>query len=592
MRRFAVFCSVILISLSAYAAKMEAPKPTSPSHAGIGRMAPDITTKTFQLSKATEKAKGTVVAISSSTCPLSKKFLPNLVALEAEYAAKGIVFVLLSPMSTDTESGLKEFANAGKFKGSVISDAEGTWAKALGAKSTTDVYVLDAKRTIVYRGALDDQYGLGYSTDAPKHTYTKDAIEALLAGQFPKLSATTAPGCELDLDKSNAPVTKVTYHNTISRLVQQHCLECHRTGGVGPFELSTRDQLLANKGMIKKVVTDGTMPPWHAAEPKQGEPRPFKNDRSLPEADKKALLAWFSEGSPEGDVADAPLPRKFNEDWNIGKPDLVVQIPKPIKIKATGFMDYEEIIVDSGLEEEKWVIAAEVQPTDRRVVHHVLVFSLPPKKPGDFDLPKRGEGQGYFAVYVPGNGHQILPEGFGRKLQKGARLKFQLHYTPNGTATTDQTKVAFRFAKEKPANELRVLPIGNPKIEIPPGADNHPETAEYRLPINAVITAFSPHMHMRGKDCKYEIEDKDGTKKVLLDVPHYDFNWQLRYELIEPIRLERGTMARFHAHFDNSSSNPYNPDPKATVRWGQQTKDEMLLGYIEFYIPKETAEKK
>ena len=592
MRRFAVFFSLIFCSLPALAAKMEAPKPTSPSHAGIGRPAPDIATKTFQLSKASVSAKGTVVAITSTTCPLSKKFLPNLAALEAEYAAKGFVFVLLSPMANDTEDGLKKFADEGKFKGSVILDADGTWAKALEAKTTTDVYVLDAKRTIVYRGALDDQYGLGYSTDAPKHTYAKDAIDAVLTGTQPKLTAMTAPGCELDLDKAKAPVTKVTYHNTVSRLVQQHCLECHRNGGVGPFELGTRDQLLANKGMIKKVVNDGTMPPWHAAEPKPGEARPFKNDRSLPEADRKALLAWLGDGAPEGDAADAPLPRKFSDDWNIGKPDLVVQLPKPIKIKATGVMDYEEIIVESGLDEDKWVIAAEVQPTDRRVVHHVLVFSLPPKKPGEFDIPKRGEGQGYFAVYVPGNSAQILPEGFGRKLQKGARLKFQLHYTPNGTATKDQTKVAFRFAKEKPDNELRVLPIGNPKIEIPPGAGNHPETAEYKVPVNAMITAFSPHMHMRGKDCKYEIEAKDGTKKVLLDVPHYDFNWQLRYELAEPIRLERGTMARFHAHFDNSSSNPANPDPKATVRWGQQTTDEMLLGYIEFYIPKDVAEKK
>jgi mono/diheme cytochrome c family protein len=586
MRGLLVLGCVLFTSLAASAAKMEAPKPTSPSHAGVGRQAPDISTKSFQLSKATAKAKGTVIAITSTTCPLSKKFLPNLVALEAEYAAKGFAFVLLSPMGTDTEEGLKKFAEDAKFKGTVIHDVDGSWAKALGAKSTTDVYVLDAKRTIVYRGALDDQYGLGYSTDAPKHTYAKDAMDAVLADKRPKLTATTAPGCELDLDKAKAHETKITYHNTISRLVQQHCLECHRNGGVGPFELSTREQLLANKGMIKKVVNDGTMPPWHAAEPKAGEPRPFKNDRSLPETDKKALLAWLADGAPEGDATDAPLPRIFSDDWAIGKPDLVVQIPKPIKIKASGFMDYEEIIVDTGTDEEKWVVAAEVQPTDRRVVHHVLVFSLPPLKQGEFELPRRGEGQGYFAAYVPGNSSQILPEGFGRRLQKGARLKFQLHYTPNGTATKDQTKVGFRFAKEKPANEIRVLPLGNPKIEIPPGADNHPETAEYKLPVNAVVTAFSPHMHVRGKDCKYEIEAKDGTKTVLLDVPHYDFNWQLRYELAEPLKIERGSVARFHAHFNNSNSNPANPDPKATVRWGQQTYEEMLLGYIEFYIPK------
>ena len=580
--------SVVALAGVATAGKVETPKPQPPAHAGVGRLAPDLTAKAvdgsaFRLSAALKDRKAAVIAVTSTTCPLSKKYLPTLAKLEAEFAAKGVAFVVLDPIRTDTPADLKAAAEKAGLKAPLIHDADGSLCKAFGAASTTDLFVLDAKRTVIYRGAVDDQYGLGYSTDAAKHTYAKDALTAVLAGREPLVRATTAPGCELDLSGAKAAdAAKVTYHNRVSRIVQENCVECHRTGGVGPFALESRQDVLSHKGMVKKVLADGVMPPWHAAEPKKGDPRPFKNDRSIPEADKADLLAWLADGGPEGDAADAPLPRVFPTDWHIGKPDLVVQIPEPIEVKATGIMKYQNVLVETKLDEDKWVTAAEIRPTDKAVVHHVLVFVMTPAMA---KLPRAGEGQGFFAAYVPGNSYQILPAGFARKMPKGAVVKFQIHYTPNGTATKDQVQVGFKFASAPPEHEIRVLPVANPKLEIPPGADNHPQVAEFTLPVDGTVTSLSPHMHVRGKACKYEVELPDGTKKVLLDVPHYDFNWQHRYQLADPFPLPKGTKVKFTVWYDNSAKNPANPDPKATVKWGPQTFEEMLIGYTEFYLP-------
>ncbi len=581
---FAPLIAVLASVGVAAAGKVEAPVPQPAAYAGVGRMAPDLTAKTvagteFKLSAALKDRKAVVVAVTSSTCPLSKKYLPTLAALEKEFGDKA-AFVLLAPIGTDTPADLKELVGKAGIKAPVIHDADGKLTAALGAASTTDLFVIDAKRTVVYRGAVDDQYGLGYSKDAAIHTYAKDALAAVLAGQEPKVPATTAPGCALDLPKAEA-AAKPTYHREVARIVQQNCQECHRKGGVGPFTLDSRADVIAHKGMIKKVLADATMPPWHAVGPKPGELRTFKNDRSLPDADRDALLAWLADGGPEGDAADAPLPRTYPDDWAIGKPDLIVQVPEPIAVKATGVMKYQTVLVETGLTEDRWMRAAEIRPTDASVVHHVLVFVIPPHLA---KIPKAGEGQGFFAAYVPGNNHQILPDGFARKIPKGSLVKFQIHYTPNGTATKDQVRVGFKFTTD-PRYEVRVLPVAQPKIEIPPGADAHKEVAEFKLPVEGTVTAVSPHMHVRGKACKYEAVLPGGETKLLLDVPHYDFNWQHRYQFAQPVTLPKNTTVRFTVWYDNSDKNPANPDPKATVKWGPQTFEEMMLGYTEFYIP-------
>jgi len=572
----------------------EAPKPLAPVQAGVGRRVADVKDsavdgKEYQLGTELKDRKALVVAVTSTSCPISKKYLPTLAKLEKEYGEKGVGFLLLNPIATDTAGEIAKQIGASEFRGPYFHDKTGAHTKALGLTTTTEVFVVDPSRTVVYRGAIDDQYGLGYSLDAPKHTYLKDALDAALAGKEPAVRATSAPGCALDLATAKgAAAPKVTFHNRVSRIVQQNCQECHRKGGVGPFALDTFDDLVAHKAMIRKVVEKGTMPPWFASKPAKGEHSPFVNDRALPEADRADLLAWFAAGAPVGEKHEAPLPRTFPKDWVIGKPDAILQLENPIDIKATGVMNYQNVTIDTNLDEDKWIQAVEIRPTAKEVVHHVLVFTLPAKT-GPELLPPRPRGteaSGFFAAYVPGNSAQVYPQGFGKKLQKGARLHFQIHYTPNGIATKDQLQIAFRFAEKKPEKELKVFGLANPKIEIPAGDDNYKNTAEIRLPYDVTLTGMMPHMHVRGKACKYVAELPDGSKKVLLDVPHYDFNWQLGYKLAEPAVLPKGTKIVYTAWFDNSDKNPANPDPKKTVKWGPQTTDEMLLGYLEFYLTK------
>jgi mono/diheme cytochrome c family protein len=472
------------------------------------------------------------------------------------------------------------------FKGRYLHDADGSLTATLDAKSTAEVFVLDAKRTVVYRGAVDDQYGLGYSLEAPRETYLKDVLTSLATHQPISIRATQAPGCALEPNATKKVASEVTYHNRISRIVQDSCLECHRTGGAGPFSLEKPEELIAHQAMIRQVVEKGTMPPWFAAPSENGKPSPWANDRSLSKSDKTDLLAWLKSSRPLGNETDAPKPREFPSDWGIGKPDLVLQLPREVSVKAEGIMPYQNLIVETNLTEDKWIQALEVQPTAKSVVHHVLVFVIPPGANGEEDdTPGAEERQGFFAAYVPGNSSFSYAPGLAKKLPKGSKLRFQMHYTPNGTATKDRTKLGLIYAKEKPKHEVQVIGLVNPRLRIPPNADNHPEVATLPVPLDAKILTLMPHMHLRGKAFRYEVIGPDKKAQTLLDVPTYDFNWQLAYRYADPVIVRGGSTLKATGWYDNSKSNPANPDPSKTVRWGPQTYDEMMLGYLEFYFP-------
>jgi thiol-disulfide isomerase/thioredoxin/mono/diheme cytochrome c family protein len=572
----------------------QAPKPLKPSEHGVGMLAPDvdftdIDGKTWRLNDLKDH-KALVVVVTSTSCPLSRKYAPALARLEKSYREKGVTFVFVNPVASDKKADMRAAVKTHRFAGPYVHDADGALAKALGAVTTTDALVLDAARTVVFHGAVDDQYGFAYALNGPRHRYLADALDATLAGRAPTVAATTAPGCALDLTKAPAQaVAKVTYHNRISRLMQDNCMECHRQGGVGPFTLESFEDVTGHAGMIRKQVERGVMPPWFAAPPKAGEHSPWANDRSLAARDKQDLLAWLSAGRPPGNASDAPLPRKFPSDWQIGQPDLIVQIPQPIAVKAEGTMPYQNVTVETKLTADKWISAFEVQPTAREVVHHVLVFVRLPSDPENPKARREGDEEraGFFAAYVPGNSTRVFPEGFAKLLPAISSLKFQIHYTPTGKATRDQVRIGMVFAKEPPRHVVHVIGLVNPLLSIPPGAANHEEHAGIPILKEAKVLSYMPHMHVRGKAFRYEAVYADGRTQTLLDVPRYDFNWQLAYRYAEPLTLPRGARLRATGWFDNSTANPANPDPLKTVRWGPQTTDEMMLGYVEYYFPDE-----
>lgn len=564
-----------------------------PGDHGVGRFVPETEFRTLdgmvhRLSEFADR-QALVVAMTSTSCPLSLKYLPTLKSLADEFADQGVAFVLVNPVDVDKAADMQEAQRQLGDNAVYVFDPQQELARAVNAQTTTDVVVMDASRTVVYHGAVDDQYGFGYSIDEPRERYLRDALTALLSGKAPLVEATDAPGCALDLGPVEPNSAGVTYHREISRLIQRHCIECHRDGGVAPFSLETYDDVVGHAPMIREVLQRGLMPPWFAADTEDRKPGvsgKWLNDRSLAESEKQTLLSWVAAGRPEGDPKDAPAARTFSDGWLIGKPDAVFGFPKAQRIKATGTMPYQNIRVETDLDEDKWVQAIEVRPGNRAVVHHVIV-SIRSGRNRDSDEPvdpTEDERQGFWGIYVPGNSTLIYPDGYAKKLPKGATLNFQMHYTPNGTATEDLTEMGIVFAKSPPQHEIRVAGILNGRINIPAGADNHPETASLRVPADVQVLAFLPHMHLRGKAARYDVVSAGGTQTVL-DIPRYDFNWQLLYRLAEPMNVSRGDTIRFTGWFDNSAANPANPDPTINVKWGPQTFDEMLLGYVEYVVP-------
>jgi mono/diheme cytochrome c family protein/thiol-disulfide isomerase/thioredoxin len=572
------------------------PSPRDAWELGIGSYAADVRAGGIDGGvRSWREGRGdklTVIALTSVTCPLCRKFGPSLARIEDAFRERGVKFVFVNVSGTDSAADMrKQVADLG-LEGLYLNDAGGEVARSLRARTTTEVFVIDSANTLVYRGAVHDQYGVNFTLPEPRRRLLEDALDAALAGRAPEIQATSAPGCAIEPAKTTTAdggEPSVTYARDISRIMAANCIECHREGGVGPFRLDTYEAVSRRATMIRAVTEEGTMPPWFAAPIDSGaHASPWSNDRSISQAEKDAIAAWIAAGKPEGDPKDLPLPRAFAESaWKIGPPDAVFELPQPIAVKADGFMPYQNVLVPTNLTEDRWVKAVQIAPTDPSVVHHVLVFALDEDAAKDPATRRRlgaDEASGYWAAYVPGNDSMVLPEGMARKLPANSSLLFQIHYTPNGKATSDQMKIGLVFSDAPPKHLVRTAAVANIRLRIPPGAANHRETGQLRVPADAKILAFMPHMHVRGKAYRYELELPGQPKRTVLDIPKYDFNWQLRYELREPLEVPRGAVLHGTAWYDNSADNPANPDPTKTVRWGQQTVDEMMLGYIEYYI--------
>ena len=544
----------------------------------------DVAGRRTSLSKVAGK-NGLVIALRDPECPLSKRYSPRLKELEADLARLGFGVLYLNVLSA--ESAPEDVETYG-FTGAYAFDADESLCRALAATTTTEVFVLDRARTLSYRGMVDDQYGLGFNKTEPTREYLREALQAVAADQTVRVPATVAQGCVLKLDEVEEAAAEVTYHERIQRIVQARCETCHRDGGPAPFALSTLEQVKRRKGMIEWVVEDRIMPPWYAAD----GTGPWSNDTGLTDAEREDLLTWINAGTPAGDPAHAPVARTWTKGWTIGEPDLVVKLPEPQPVPAEGVVDYRYAYAPTGLTEDRWVSAVEIRAGAQEVVHHVLAFVEGPdvlERLQKGDRSARREFQdgisGFFASTVPGQAGVVFPQGSGKLLPANSWIKFQLHYTPSGQATTDQTEIGFVFADE-PGAEVRTTSAINLDLAIPPFEFDHEVKAEYRFPEAASILSLFPHTHLRGNRFRIDLAYPDGNEEELLVVPFYDFNWQLNYDLQSPKEVPAGTVLKATAWYDNSKENPANPDPSAWVRFGEQTFEEMMIAYVN-WVPTE-----
>ncbi|MFY8051698.1 MAG: redoxin family protein [Armatimonadaceae bacterium] len=524
--------------------------------------------------------KGLVIAYTSTSCPVTKRQLANIAQLEDQFRTKGINFVYVNPIETDSIADANRVAASTGLNGSYVIDTDKAISRILAPRTTAEVFVFNAKQELVYRGAADDQYSVTGSLPKPRNQWLLSTLGAVVAGKKPATANVEPSGCALE-PVAEAPATAVTYYETVAPIIQKNCVSCHRTGGIAPFKLDTIADVKAHAGMIKQTIEQGTMPPWQAAPAVGTTTSPWVNDCSLPAADKNTILTWLSGPRALGNIAKAPKPLPAIKDgWTLGQPDMIVTMPQALFVPATGVIPYKIMDAEVKITEDKWVQSVEVVPGAKQVVHHVLIFI---RKPGVFTVEDLNERASFFAAYVPGTSTAAWPEGLAKKLPKGTVLRFQMHYTTNGTAVSDQTKLGIRFATKAPEHEIKVTGVSNTRFRIPPGDPNYKVVSSLPIPMDIKMTALMPHMHVRGKAAKYELVFPDGTRKLLLDVPRYDFNWQHTYRYAEPLMVPKNSRLEYTCWFDNSPANKNNPDPKREVPWGPQTFDEMQLGYIEYY---------
>ncbi len=531
-------------------------------------------------------SKYVVVAFIGTECPLVKLYGPRLQEIANAYKSKGVAFVGIKPNSQDDITEIAAYDRRHKIDFPILKDLGNKVADQFGASRTPEVFVLDEKRIVRYQGRIDDQYGVGYIRDKAKAHDLKNALDAVVGGITVGTAYRQAVGCIIGRVRKANEKSKVTYSNQIARILQNRCVECHRKGEIAPFALTKYEEVKGWAEMIAEVVDEGRMPPWHA-DPKYGH---FSNDRSLTKKEKELIFEWVKNGAPKGDPKNLPEPKKYVKGWQLPRqPDKVFTInSRPFKVQAQGSIRYQHFIVRTNFKEDKWVQAAQIVPGNRAVVHHILAFAIDPKL-GRAAFRQFGEGAGGFlAGYVPGQRAYAFPKGMAKKIPAGATLVFQVHYTPVGTVQYDQSKIGFVFADPKTiTHEVKTKNAVSRWFRIPPKDDNYKSTATSRSRFGkgTKLLGFMPHMHLRGKSFKYEAILPGGKKKTLLDVPHFDFNWQTSYRLTDPVSLPEGTRIYCTAHWDNSESNLNNPDPSATVRWGPQTWHEMMIGYFDVAIP-------
>ena len=531
---------------------------------------PDSSGKQVGLADFSDKKLVIIVSLGTG-CPISNLYLPDLIAAQKEFGDKFLQIIGINSQSGDTREAVAAHAQKFGINFPVLCDPDQTAADLLGIQRTAEAFLLDPQRVVRYHGRIDDRHGYTTKKDKPEREDLRIAGTELLDGKPVSVPETPVEGCLIARPKKTEAGT-VTFTKDVLPILQKSCQECHHAGTAAPFSLLGYGDAVNWSAMIKEVVRERRMPPWHA-DPRHGK---FLNNRALTTTEIKTLTDWVDQGTPEGAAPDAPPAREFADGWRIGTPDIIFELPKEVSIPANGTMPYKYFTTETHFKEDTWIEAAEARPGNRAVVHHIIVFSM---KPG---TKRPVEEKNWLVAAAPGDEPLRLPPGVGRLIPAGSKLVWQMHYTPTGKPETDRSMVGFKFCKTTPEKRSRVFGIDNQRFIIPAGAANHRVEARHTVDRPVTLLGLMPHMHLRGKAFEYKATFPDGRTETLLSVPQFDFNWQNSYRLEKPMPLPQGTKIECVAHFDNSAGNPANPNATQPVRWGDQTWEEMMIGYLDF----------
>lgn len=516
--------------------------------------------------------KAYVLVFTTLDCPIVQRYLPKLVALDREYRDKGVQFVAVNVGMNDP---IREVAyQAVRFEAPFpfVKDLDFQVARAVGATRAAEVVVLDAEKRLQYRGRIDRQFRLGGDRPDAGREDLKLAIEDVLAGREVAQPESAVDGCKITFPSDRNPSTPVTFNEHIVPLLQKHCQDCHHAGvPEAPFALVSYQDVVEQAEMIAEVVAEERMPPWYGSH-QHGQ---FTNQRGMNADEQMLLAAWVKGGRPQGDPAKAPPARVFDTaEWKIGEPDVVIKTPVQ-ELPASGYVDYRYVPLQHAFTEDTWIQGLQILPKNHKAMHHCNIYYVQfGKRPGD---------ENFITGQVPGGDAMILDHNVAFKIPAGSVLMLQVHYVTTGLETTDQISIGLKFAREVVHKNLQHAIVHTGNFAITPGDPHHLVKARRTLDCNATGYGMMTHMHVRGKDMTYRAIYPDGRDEMLLAVPNYSFDWQMAYRWpLDKIKFPKGTQLECIAHFDNSTFNPYNPDPKAEVKEGQQTYQEMMYGFV-FY---------
>jgi hypothetical protein len=514
-------------------------------------------------------APAVVIVTQANGDSVVRGLAPQLNKLAADYGAKGVEVLMLNSTAKDTMDGIRAEAGKAGYKIPVLMDNNQLIGEALGVTRSAEAIVINPKSwQVVYHGAV---------AGAPA------ALDALLAGQPVSVAATASTGAPIAFPGRSGQNAKLTYVKDVAPILEKRCVACHSTGGIGPFAMSSYEMVKGFSPMIREVIRTDRMPPYNA-DPHVGT---FSDSKNMTADEIKTIVHWVEAGSPRGEGVDPLATTKHVvAEWPLGKPDLILKIPA-YKVPATGVVDYQRPFTLNPETQGHWIRATTVKPGDRQAVHHVLTGWM--KEAPANGVASETKWRGSVGGYAVGAESNVFAGDVGTYLPAGGAVGFQMHYTPYGKETVDNSQIGVYFRKDPPKYIMRSVVVIDPTIDIPAGEARHKEVAYVSFPKDALLYSAFPHAHYRAYSSDLWIQYPDGKQKLLLSLPRYDFNWQRSYTFTDPVKIPAGSKLIAHYVYDNSKRNPANPDPKIEVTWGEQSFQEMLFTSVSFRWLDETA---